>query len=147
MKLLGLTALTYRFKMRLQRIRAGKWTVLAVCTDRGDCPLLDFLTGLSGDLARDGRRLLALFERVAAEGPPRNVEVSHQLAEGIWEFVQGRLRALWFYDERRLVIVTHGFVKRTRKTPSTEIERVVVQRTAYHRDRRRGSIQIGETGQ
>jgi hypothetical protein len=112
--------------MRLERIRAATWTVLAVCTDRGDCPLLAFLGGLSGDLARDGRRLLRLLDRVAADGPPRNVGVSHQLAEGIWEFVRGSLRALWFYDEGRTVIITHGFAKRTRKTPAAEIERAVV---------------------
>jgi len=132
--------------MRLQRIRAANWTVLAVCTDRGDCPLLAFLDGLSGDLARDGRRLLALLDRVAAGGPPRNVGVSHQLGEGIWEFVRGSLRALWFFDEGRTVIITHGFVKRTRKTPSAEIERAVAYRKAYYRDRRRGDIRIRGTG-
>jgi phage-related protein len=132
--------------MQLRRIRSSAWTLLAVCTDRGDCPLLEFLNRISGDLSRDGRRLLALFERVAAQGPPRNAEVSHQLAEGIWEFVQGRLRAVWFYDERRLVIVTHGFVKRTRRTPAAEIERAAGLRKAYLRDRRRGKIQIEEIG-
>lgn len=132
--------------MRLRRIRSSTWTLLAVCTDRGDCPLLEFLNALAGGLTSDGRRLLALFERVAAEGPPRNTEVSHLVAEGIWEFVQGRLRVLWFYDEGRLVIVTHGFVKRSRKAPSAEIERAIVQRNAYLLDRRRGKIQIEETG-
>jgi phage-related protein len=108
--------------------------------------VLDFLAGLSGDLARDGRRMLALLDRVAADGPPRNVEVSHQLAQGIWEFIHGRLRVLWFYDEGRLVIATHGFVKRTRKTPAAEIERAVACRDAYFRDRRRGEIRIGGAG-
>jgi phage-related protein len=132
--------------MRLERIRSGRWTVLAVCTERGDCPLAGFLSALSGDLARDGRRLLALLERVAVDGPPRNVEVSHQLAEGIWQFAQGRLRALWFYDEGRLVIVTHGFVKRSRKAPAAEIERAVVCRQAYFRDRWRRDLRIGGAG-
>lgn len=132
--------------MQLDRIRTGRWAVLAVCTDRGDCPLSRFLSALSGDLARDGRRLLALLERVAVDGPPRNVEVSHQLAGGIWQFAQGRLRVLWFYGDGRLVIVTHGFVKRSRKTPPAEIERAVACRQAYLRDRWRGGLRIGGNG-
>jgi phage-related protein len=132
--------------MQLERIRAGAWTVLAVCTERGDCPLLDFLAGLGGNLAKDGRRMAALLDRVAAEGPPRNVEVSHQLAEGIWEFIQGRLRVLWFYDEGRLVIASHGFVKKTRKAPASEIGRAVECRETYFRDRRRADIRIGGAG-
>lgn len=132
--------------MRLEQVGAGRWTVLAVCSERGDCPLLEFLAGLGGDLARDGRRMLALLDRVAAGGPPRNVEISRQLAPGIWELIQGRLRVLWFYDEGRLVIATHGFVKKTRKAPAAEIERAKVGRDAYFRDRRRGNIRIGGTG-
>ena len=46
--------------MKLQIVREGEWRVLAVCTERGDCDLLDFLEGLDGKLVKDGDRLLRL---------------------------------------------------------------------------------------
>ncbi len=117
--------------MRLRRVRSGGWQVLAVCTDRGDCPLLQFLAEIEGGLARDGRRMLKLLDRVADHGPPRNTEISHQLGPGLWEFIQGRVRVLWFYDEGKLVICSHGFVKKRQKTPATEIERAQEYRRQY----------------
>ena len=68
--------------MRLQIVREGEWRVLAVCTERGDCDLLDFLEGLDGKLVKDGDRLLRLLQRIADEGIPRNTEVSHKLDWG-----------------------------------------------------------------
>ena len=47
----------------------------------------------------------------------------------IWEFrtlykgIQYRLLAFWDTDAETLVIATHGFVKKTQKTPSKEINK------------------------
>lgn len=112
-------------------IRRGRWTVLALRNARGDCPLLEFLTEFRGDLTRDGHRALALFERVARHGPPRNPEVSRSLGEGLWEWRQGQLRILWFFDHRKLVVCTHGFLKKTRKTPPRQLERARRDRERY----------------
>ena len=72
--------------MKLRIVRDGEWRVLAaVCTERGDCDLLDFLEGLDGKLVKDGDRLLRLLQRIADEGTPRNTEVSHKLAGDVWE--------------------------------------------------------------
>ncbi len=117
--------------MKLRRIRRARWEVLAVCSARGECPLLDFLAGLESQLALDGRAMLRLLSFAAEQGPPRNVEISHKIAGEIWELIAGRLRVLWFYDEGRLVVCSHGFVKRTRKTPSGEIERAQAAYDAY----------------
>lgn len=75
--------------------------------------------------------MLRLFAFTAEQGPPRNVEVSHKIAGEIWEFIAGRLRVLWFYDEGRIVVCTHGFVKRTRKAPAGEIEQAQAAYEAY----------------
>lgn len=56
-------------------------------------------------------------------GPPRNVELSHQVGPGLWQLAHGRLRILWFYGDDRAIVLTHGFVKRSRKTPAAEIAR------------------------
>ncbi|MDY7093438.1 MAG: type II toxin-antitoxin system RelE/ParE family toxin [Acidobacteriota bacterium] len=128
--------------MKLQTVRAENWRVLAMCTERGDCPLLDFLTSLEGQLAKDGRRMLRLLARVASLGPPKNTEISHQLDPGVWEFIQGRLRVLWFYDEGKLVLCSHGFVKKQQKTPRAELERAKTMRRRYLEAKRRGNLRV-----
>lgn len=55
----------------------------------------------------------------------------------IWEFrtlykgIQYRLLAFWDTDAETLVIATHGFVKKTQKTPSKEINKAEAVRILY----------------
>lgn len=59
-------------------------------------------------------------------------------SDGIWEFrtlyngLQYRLLAFWDEQEKRLVVATHGFVKKTWKVPSKEIARAVALRNKYY---------------
>ena len=60
-----------------------------------------------------------------------NPELFKKLDSDIWEFrtkynsIQYRLLAFWDKrnNRRTLVIATNGFIKKTRKTPKSEIER------------------------
>jgi phage-related protein len=124
--------------MLLKVIRQGAWILLAACTERGECPLMDSLEALEGPLARDGRRMLNLLSRVSTDGPPRKVEVSHDIGDGIWEFIQGRLRVFYFYDRDRLIICSHGLIKKTGKTPAADIGRARECRRRYFDERRKG---------
>jgi len=128
--------------MRLRRVCRESWDVLAICGPRGDCPLLELLAGLQGQLAADGRAMLRLLSFVAEHGPPRNIETSHKIAGEIWELIAGRLRVLWFYDEGRLVVCSHGFLKRTRKTPAAEIDRAQAACEAYRTAKRSGTLKV-----
>ena len=55
----------------------------------------------------------------------------------IWEFrtlykgIQYRLLAFWDTDAETLVIATHGFVEKTQKTPSKEINKAEAIRKLY----------------
>lgn len=55
----------------------------------------------------------------------------------IWEFrtkfggIQYRMLAFWDNEGETLVIATHGFKKKTRKTPANEIERAKMIREIY----------------
>ena len=128
--------------MKLRRVRKGQWDVLAICGPRGECPLLDFLTGLESHLEADGRAMLRLLLYSAEHGPSHNVEVSHKIAGEIWEFIAGRLRVLWFYDQGKLIICSHGFMKRTRKIPSGEIERAQAAFDAYRAAKKGGNLKV-----
>ena len=56
----------------------------------------------------------------------------------IWEFrtlyngLQYRLLAFWDEQENRLVVATHGFVKKTWKVPAKEITRAKALRKKYY---------------
>ncbi len=56
----------------------------------------------------------------------------------LWEFrtiygrVKYRLLAFFDKDERALIITTHGFIKKTQKTPAKEIERAEAIRKEYY---------------
>lgn len=89
--------------------------------------------------------MLALFDRVAEHGP-QNLpdEISHQVSEGIFEFIRGRLRVFWFYDDGRLVVCTHGLLKKTQKTPQADIEEAKKARDAYFAAKRSMSFVVEE---
>lgn len=142
--------------MKLRVVYRAAWTVVAVCTDRGDCPLWDFLTEEVDDpegeassrsqLGKEKVRLLARLRMIALNGPPRNTAVSHQIEPEIWQIEEGRIRVLWFYDSGRLIIASHGFVKRTQKTPEREklVAREALKR--YRAAKLRGAFRFVEDG-
>jgi hypothetical protein len=133
--------------MNLLLVAKGFYTVYAVAKSREHCELLEFLEGLGQTLQKDSDRMLALLGRVAMEGPPRNTEISHQIRGKLFEFIQGRLRVLWFYDEGKLIICTTGFVKKGRKTPWGEIDHAIQLMGNYFEDKKKAQIQIyGEEG-
>jgi len=88
--------------------------------------------------------MLQLLERVAASGPPRNTDISHKIQGDIWEFIKGRLRVFWFYDEDRVIVCTHGLVKKSQKIPKREITRAEQVRMAYVAAKRAGALMIEE---
>lgn len=140
--------------MRLRVVRRGLWTVLAVCNERGDCPLLDFLYegstptpwGLQpkGPLASQKVRMLARLAEIAVNGPPRNPKICHQIEADLWQVELGRVRILWFYDQGRIVILSHGFLKQTTKTPETEKQTAREALRQYREARARNQLRILE---
>ena len=133
--------------MNLLPVSKGFYAVYAVAKSREHCELLEFLEGLGQTLQKDSDRMLALLGRVAVEGPPRNTEICHQIKGKLFEFIQGRLRVLWFYDEERLIICTDGFVKKGRKTPRREIDHAIRLMDDYFEDKKKAQIQrYGEEG-
>ena len=116
--------------MTLRVVCRGQWTILATCDSRSDCPLLEFLYQDSaptpfgfqprGPVANQKVRMLARLAEMAQSGPPRNVKICHQIEDEIWQIELGRIRILWFYDEGRVIVLSHGFIKKTPRTPEAE---------------------------
>lgn len=130
--------------MELRLVRKGVWTVYAVCDDRGDCELADFLASQDR-----GAAMLALLDYVAGNPQgPRLLpdEVCHQVAPDIWQFSKGRpgIRVLWFYDEGKLVVCTHGFAKGSKKTPKAERDKALGLRERYFADKKAGQLRYSD---
>lgn len=68
-------------------------------------------------------------------------ELFKKLNENIWEFrtrhqnVTYRLLAFWDNDIGSLVVATHGFIKKTQKTPLNELSRAETLRKQYFIDK------------
>lgn len=130
--------------MKLLKLHEGQYTVHAVCDERGEAQLLEFLEGLGANYrsSRDG--MLNLLERCAAHGPPRNADLKHRLDDGIYELIKGQLRVVFFTDAGKLIICSHGFLKKSRKVPTREIEAARQARKQYHAARQANQLEIME---
>ena len=67
--------------------------------------------------------MIALFDRVAANGPRLGTAKCHQIQGEIWELIHGSLRVLFAHDGNQLILCTSGFVKKSQQTPKREIQR------------------------
>lgn len=131
--------------MQLHRLPfRGKYTLLAVCDNHGEPELLKFFENLGANLEKNADHMLQLLERVATAGPPRNTDISHSIQDDIWEFIKGRLRVFWFYDVGRVVVCTHGIVKKSQKTPTQAIEHAKKAKDAYFEAKKQGRVVILE---
>lgn len=85
--------------------------------------------------------MLALLDHVVSKGPQRLPEdICHQIADGIWQFAAGKLRLAWFYDDGKLIVCTHGFVKKTQKTKKSDIQRAVEAKKLYLKDKEQNNL-------
>ncbi|MBF0180789.1 MAG: hypothetical protein HQM03_12270 [Magnetococcales bacterium] len=87
----------------------GPWTILAACDDRQECQLLRFLDELPAQYQGSRQSLLALLRSIAdGTRNPRHLpdDKSHLINNdyGIWEFIAGKIRVLWFYDSEKIIL-------------------------------------------
>jgi phage-related protein len=109
-----------------------KRTVLFYRTLDGKCPVQDFLDSLSGKVAQKIAWVLRLVEDL--DIIPSSYFKKLVGTEEIWEcriqFGSNAYRIFCFFAENSVVVLTHGFVKKSQKAPAYEIERA----EAYRRD-------------
>lgn len=90
----------------------------------GSCPVEEFLDSLDNKMRAKILLAIALLE---TNGPQLREPYSKPLGDGIFEIraKQGNniTRTLYFFYDGKQIILTNGFVKKTQKTPSAEIQR------------------------
>ena len=109
-----------------------KFTVEFYETEKGEKPCLEFLNALEIKLRAKSFRDLNLLEE---KGTELRLPYSRHLDDGIFELrtIQGKniIRNLYFFFVGSKIIMTHGFRKKTDKTPPGEIDRAKEYRKDY----------------
>jgi len=98
----------------------------------GAVPAEEFIDSLDMKMSAKIYRLLGMIER---NGPELREPYSKHLDDGIFElravFGSNITRVLYFFFIGKRVIVTNGFVKKTQKTPKSEIDKAKGYRKQY----------------
>ncbi len=99
---------------------------------KGEEPAIDFLESLDPKMKVKMTRTINLLE---ANGYKLREPYTKSLRDGIFELraKEGSdiTRVLYFYVLGDKAVLTHGFVKKTDKTPPSEIERAIRYRDDY----------------
>lgn len=103
-------------------------------TDEGKIPTVEFLDSLEDKM---NAKMVGLMEILEEKGTMLREPYSSPLEDGIFELraVQGSniSRALFFFYIEGRIVITHGFVKKTQKTPRAQIELAKKYRADYLR--------------
>lgn len=120
--------------MELKILFSGKWRIASPMARSGCSETEAFLDGPAACFQANVVGLIAMMEAHSKHGPEHfNNTQTHYVdqKEQIYEYIKGRLRLFWFEDDDRVVICTHGIVKKTQKTPRREIDRAIRVKLAY----------------
>jgi len=98
----------------------------------GTKPAEDFIAELPLKMRAKIARAIGMLK---ANGPKLREPYSKHLEDGIFE-IRAQVgvnisRVLYFFMVGRNVIITHGFIKKTQKTPPSEIDRAKKYRAEY----------------
>lgn len=108
------------------------FTVVYFEIDDSKCPVQEFLDSLSNKMSAKMYGMISLLEE---NGNELRTPYSEHLEDGIFE-LRAKLgsditRVLYFFYVGKRIILTHGFVKKTQKTPRPEIERAKKYRKMF----------------
>jgi len=102
-------------------------------SESGACPVEEFLDSLSGKQSQKVTWVLQLIEEM--EIIPARYFKKLVNTDGLWEVrVQAGnniFRLLGFLDGNQLVVLNHGFQKKTQKTPKKEIQVAEARKKDY----------------
>ena len=101
-------------------------------TENGNVPVEEFLKMLDVKMRA---KLLGIIKILQEKGNRLREPYSKHLDDGIFE-LRGKVgsdisRVLYFFYFNKKIILTNGFIKKTQKTPKTEIDKAKKYRSDY----------------
>jgi phage-related protein len=113
-------------------------TIVFYRTTTGASPVKEFLDSLNGKQAQKVLWVLRLIEELPSI--PKQYFKKLTGTEDIWEvrvqYGSDIFRLLGFFHDGQLIILTNGFIKKSQKTPATEIALAEKRKQDYLRRRR-----------
>ncbi len=118
--------------------QGAKFSIEFALDSGGRCPGGEFFDDLD---MKDKAKLMALFRLACEHGDFHNKEKFGDLSDGLFEFKSFQVRMPFAYakNERGVILITHGFIKKKNKAPKEEIERA---RRILNQDQDRPKIGI-----
>lgn len=105
-------------------LRGARHRIVAAVVGDGRSPATEYIRGLPND-RQDA--LLVRMRHYADTGTLKVPQQLNHLGDGLMEFKLSEGPRVIFYHagrrDRGLVILTHGFTKKSQKTPAVEIQR------------------------
>jgi len=113
------------------------YTVEYVELENGKKPFEEFVLSLPINERAKVFETINYFIELKNQNLPIKESLSKYLEDGIFElrtaFARRIAKSVYFYQKGAKIILTHGFIKKTEKTPRKEIERAKELRTFYHK--------------
>ncbi len=101
--------------------------------------LHQFLASLERDDLKEHDRILARLDQLAERGASRRKDEFNSLGDGLYEAkTAAGSRVVFFYEQNRIVICTHGFPKKSRRTPRQLLDAARERRKSYKQARQAG---------
>ena len=115
-------------------MRKPKFDVDFYQKEDGTKPAEDFIAELSPKMIA---KIIRLIDMLKTNGSDLREPYSKHLVDGIFE-IRAQVgsdisRVLYFFMVGKKIIITHGFIKKTQKTPPFEIDRAKKYRAEYIR--------------
>jgi len=113
-----------------------KYQVEYVGLENNKKPFEEFILSLSVKERAKIFATISYFLELKNNNLPIKTSLSKHLEKGIFElrtFLPDQIaRTLYFYQREARIIITHGFIKKTQKTPRSEIERALELRDKFN---------------
>lgn len=113
------------------------YEVIFYTTEKNECPVDDFLDTLQNKVSAKVEKWIEQLERHGPDLPRPYADIVHgKIRELRIGFGSNEYRFLYFFHGKQIVL-THGFIKKTRALPVQEIERAVKAMDDFLRRQRR----------
>lgn len=129
-----------QFKLR-PLLDGSEFSLYALVLD-GRCKTEEFLVEVQRDDPDCFASVMALLQRCADHGPPKNEQKSRHVGAGIFEAKAKHARVCFFYDQGNLIICTHGFNKPAKKVQNAAIKAAQQVKADYFKERAKRTIEI-----
>jgi phage-related protein len=116
----------------LERNDSALWELEYYETESGKIPARDFLHSLQGKMRAKAYKELELLEEL---GTRISMPYSKPMKDGLYELrIQATgdiVRVFYFFFAGGKIILTNGFIKKTPKTPPSELEKALKYKADY----------------